>query len=661
MVVLSVGLKPNQETVEMARRLGIELNSYGFAEAPHFRPTETSRPGIYVGGAFGEPKDIPETVIEASCAAAQASALLAEARGSLTREAVYPPERDVSEEEPRVGVFVCHCGINIGGVVNVPEVVDYIKDLPGVVYAERNLYTCSQDTQEKITAKILEQGLNRVVVASCTPRTHEPLFQDTIRQAGLNPHLFELANIREQDAWVHRSEPQVATEKAKQLVKMAVSKARRLQPLQRGTLAVNNQAMVLGGGLAGMTAALSIAEQGFAVYLVEKSASLGGHLRHIRVGFDGSDPQLLLKETIEKVSREPRITVMLESEAVEVSGYVGQYHTVVQAQDGSRSEIEHGVVVVATGGKEITTSSYGYGALEGVITQVELEERLSSGSFQADTEAAAGPVLMIQCVGSRDEDHPYCSRICCSQAIKNALEIKRRSPQAQVAILYRDIRSYGFRERLYREARQVGIAFFQFDPSLPPEVSRDEKGLKVRLVIQPESETLTLEPKLVVLSTGIEAEPRNDRLSRLLKLPLTAEGFFLEAHVKLRPVDFAADGIYLCGLAHSPRSMDETIAQAKAAAVRATALLAKKELTATPIIAEVNPRLCAACGLCVEICPYGARRLEPGASHAEVVEVLCQGCGACVVACPNKASQQRGFEFLQVSAMIDAALENSKN
>jgi heterodisulfide reductase subunit A len=646
----------------MASRLGLELNEFGFAEAPIYNPTKTSVPGIFVAGAFGEPKDIPETVIEASCAASQASALLSKARGTLTREAVYPPERDVTEEEPRVGVFVCHCGINIGGIVNVPEVVEYAKSLPGVVYAERNLYTCSQDTQEKITAKVLEQGLNRVVVASCTPRTHEPLFQDTIRQAGLNPHLFELANIREQDSWVHRTQPQVATEKAKGLVTMAVAKATRLKALKRGTLDVQHQALVIGGGLAGMTAALSIAAQGFPVYLVEKSPELGGHLRHIFTGFNGKDPQQVLKDRIAKISADPRITVLLESEVVEVKGYVGQYTSTVQAKDGSRQEFIHGVIVVATGGQEIAPKKYGYGALPGVITQRELEAALGQ---QATNEKRQGnfvggrsSVVMIQCVGSRDEEHPYCSRVCCSQAIKNALEIKQRDPEADVTVLYRDIRSYGFRERLYHDARKAGVLFLEFDADEPPQVSSGAEGkLSVQVKVQPEGRTINLNADQVVLSAGIEPEPGNKALGQLLKLPLTAEGYFLEAHVKLRPVDFAADGVFLCGLAHSPRAMDETIAQAQAASIRAVALLAKKELTATPIIASVNPRLCAACGICVDICPYGARRLEPGDTYAKVVDVLCQGCGACVVACPNKASQQRGFEFGQVSAMIDAALE----
>ncbi len=657
MVVLATGLKPTPEAQATARRLGVELNEFGFAEAPDYHPTTTSRPGIYVAGAFSEPKDIPETVIEASCAAAFASAGLAGARGTLTRQMVYPEERNVSEEEPRVGVFVCHCGINIGGVVNVPEVVEFAKGLPNVVYAERNLYTCSQDTQEKITKVIAEQGLNRVVVASCTPRTHEPLFQDTIRQAGLNRYLFELANLREQDAWVHRGSPEQATHKAMQLVAMAVAKAKRLRPLQRGTLNVEPSALVIGGGLAGMTAALSIAAQGFQVTLVEREAFLGGHLRHIYTGLDGSSPQALLQETIQRLAGEPRIRVLLEAQVAEITGYVGQFHSVIESRGGERTEVAHGVVIVATGGQEIRPQAYGYGQLSGVLTQRELEAHLNSDEAQID-EKPPQSVVMIQCVGSRDEAHPYCSRICCTQAIKNALEIKKRSPKTRVTILYRDLRSYGFRERLYRQARQAGVMFLQYDPENKPRVKQTGSGLEVEVASQPENEVVTLAADLVVLSAGIEAEPGNESLSRLLKLPLTSEGFFLEAHVKLRPVDFAADGVFLCGLAHSPRGVDETIAQAQAASVRAVGLLAKKELTATPIIASVNPRLCAACGICVEVCPYGARRLEPGMKYAEVIDVLCQGCGACVAACPNKASQQRGFEFLQISAMIDAAVEN---
>jgi len=704
LVVLSVGLRPSAETVEMARRLGIELNRYGFAEPAPFTPGQTSHPGIFVAGAFAEPKDIPETVIEASCAAAQASALLAPARHTLTRMPLYPPERDISDEPPRIGVFICHCGINIGAVVDVPAVVEYARTLPDVVYAEHNLYTCSQDTQERIRQRIEEYGLNRVIVASCTPRTHEPLFQDTLRQAGLNPHLFEMANIREQDSWVHHATPEIATQKAEELVAMAVAKARKLRPIQRGTFEIDHRALVIGGGLAGMTAALSIAEQGYPVYLVERERELGGNLRHIHVGVPvlgsgfrvpgselrvassefrvpGSrvDPQALLRRTVERVRDHPLITVFTGAEVEEVSGYTGKFRSLLRLADGKVQEVTHGAIVVATGAQQITPTEYGYGELPGVITQRELEFRISNFEFRNPQS-----VVMIQCVGSRNETHPYCSRVCCTEAIKNALEIKRLSPETEVTILYRDIRSYGFREELYREARRRGVIFLEYDKDKPPRVMEsagqrvgesasrrisesasrrgDEatrqrgSGLEVEVAVQPENEVMRLPTDLVVLSAGIEPNPDNEALARLLKLPLNEDGFFLEAHVKLRPVDFAADGIYLAGLAHSPRFLDETIAQAQAAAMRAVTLLSKKELEATPIIASVNPRLCSACGLCVEVCPYDARVLEPGAPHAEVIEVLCQGCGACIVACPNKASQQKGFEFGQLFSMVDAAL-----
>jgi heterodisulfide reductase subunit A-like polyferredoxin len=618
----------------------------------------TNRPGIFVAGGFAEPKDIPETVIEASSAAANASCLLADSRGTLTRQPVYPMERDISGEETRVGVFVCHCGINIGGVVDVPQVVEYARTLPNVVYAEQNLYTCSQDTQGKITEVVKEQGLNRVVVASCTPRTHEPLFQDTIRQAGLNPHLFELANIREQDSWVHRSlGREVATAKAKDLVRMAVAKASRLQPIQRASFEVNHDAMVVGGGLAGMTAALTVADQGFDVVLLEREGELGGNLRHIFTGFDGTDPQNLLRETIRQVRNNKRITVVMDAELREVSGYVGAFQTRVRQKDGAWHEFKHGAFIIATGGREIVPVEYGYRQLAGVMTQREYEQLLGSGEPGGESALRPQSVVMVQCVGSRDDAHPYCSRICCSEAAKNALKTKELFPEAQVAILYRDIRTFGFREELYRQAREKGVVFLEYDPETKPVVEGQNGRLVVRVAAQPENEEVMLEADAVVLSAGIEPLPENSELAQLIKVPMDQDGFFLEAHVKLRPLDFAADGIYLCGLAHSPRFIDETIAQAKGAAVRAVRVLAKERLDATAIVAKVNPRLCAACGICVDTCPYHARVIpEDDGNYAHVIDVLCQGCGACVVACPNGATQQKGFEYKQVLSVIDAAL-----
>jgi heterodisulfide reductase subunit A-like polyferredoxin len=662
LVVLSVGLQPPEGTRELAERLGIETNEFGFVECPMLQPVRTTRPdgsvidGIFVAGAFSEPKDIPETVIEASCAAAQASALLADARGTLTEERVWPEERDVSDEPPRVGVFICHCGINIGSVVDVPEVVEFVASLPDVAYAEQNLYTCSQDTQQRIRECIEEYRLNRVVVASCTPRTHEPLFQETIRAAGLNPHLFQMANIREQDSWVHRGDPQVATEKAKDLVRMAVAKTRQLCPIDRGISEVNHRALVIGGGLAGMTAALSVAEQGFGVTLVERENELGGNLKHIYTALPGEDgdPQALLQRTIEAVSANPRITVLTGAEVVDMGGYVGQYRSTVKLADGRLEEIQHGTVIVATGARQVEPQEYLYGEHARVVTQRELEEMLVSDLQSPISDLQS--VVMIQCVGSRDEKHPYCSRVCCTEAIKNALAIKERSPRTDVYILYRDIRTFGFKERYYREARQKGVVFLQYDKDQKPEVKVADNQLRVDVVVQPEGERFTLDTDLVVLSAGIEPNVDNDALAQRLKVPLAEDGFFLEAHVKLRPLDFAADGVYLCGMAHSPRFLDETIAQAHGAAVHAVSLLARDELDATPIVASVDPLLCTACGLCVDICPYDARTLEPGAASAEVIEVLCQGCGACIVACPNKASQQKGFGIGQVYEMLDAMI-----
>jgi heterodisulfide reductase subunit A len=536
--------------------------------------------------------------------------------------------------------------------VRVPEVMEYAKTLPNVVYAEQNLYTCSQDTQEKIKQKVLEHGINRVVVASCTPRTHEPLFQDTIRQAGLNPYLFDLANIREQDSWVHRGDRDVATDKAKGLVTMAVAKASRLKPLYRQTLDLDHRALVVGGGLAGMTAALSIAEQGFDVHLVEREEQLGGNLRHIYTTLDdGADPQKILAALIERVSANPRIHIYLGSEVEDVRGYVGQYTTTIRFKDGRREEVGHGAVVVATGANEIKPREYLCGQHPAVITQRELEERLRNTQSPIPNS-----VVMIQCVGSRDDEHPYCSRICCTQAIKNALELKRRNPQTQVAVLYRDIRSYGFRELAYRQAREEGVLFLEYSEKQKPMVQDARGKTQVEVVVQPEGTKVTLDADLVVLAAGIEPHKDNDVLAKLLKVPLSEDGFYLEAHAKLRPLDFAADGVYLAGLAHSPRFIEETMAQANGAAVRAVTLLSRKQLQSAAIIAAVNERLCSACGICVDVCPYSARVLDEEKGYAKVLEVLCQGCGACVAACPNGASYQRGFEFKQIFGMIDAAL-----
>ena len=652
LVVLSVGMRPPKGVEELAKALGIKLNKYNFCSTETFSPLETSRPGIYVCGAFASPKDIPESVAQASGAAAKAASIIATERDKLTVAKELPPEIDVSGEEPRIGAFICHCGINIGGVVNVPEVVEYVKTLPNVVYAEENLYTCSQDTQRRIREKIKEHNLNRVVVASCTPRTHEPLFRETIREAGLNIYLFEMANIRDQCSWVHMHEHEEATEKAKDLVRAAVAKARLLRPLPKPMINVTPAGLVIGGGLSGMTAALELAKQGFEVHLVEKEKELGGHLRSIYYVLGSEDPQERLRSIIREVSENERIHVYLNAEVANVKGYVGNFKTTLNC-DGEKKEIEHGVVIVATGAVEYKPTEYLYGVDERVLTQRELEERLAKGLFNAQT------VAMIQCVGSRNEVRPNCSRICCSQAVKNALKIKELSPETDVYVLYKDIRTYGFKEDYYRQAADKGVLFVRYDDENKPTVTQENGKLKV-LVWEPVVKAwVPIEPDLLALSAATVPNPDNQRISEMLKVPLSKDGFFLEAHMKLRPVDFATDGVFLCGLAHWPKSIEESISQACAAAARAITILSKKALEVEGAIASVNEDFCSGCRICESLCEYGAIEMKEveGKLRARVLEALCKGCGVCGSSCPTGAISMLHFMDDQILAQVRAALK----
>ena len=650
LVILATGITPSQKVKELAQRIGLGLNEYGFCLKEGFSPTETATPGIFVGGAFAEPKDIPETVIEASSAAAEASRLLAPARGTLTTKKEYPEEKPFTEDEPRIGVFICRCGRNIGGYMDIPAIVEHAQTLPHVAFAGENLYTCSQDSLEKIKAEIEEHELTRVVVASCTPLTHAPLFRDTIREVGLNPYLFEMASLREHVSWVHMNEPEKATEKAKKIVAMAVAKAALLTPIEQGYFDLNKQGLILGGGLAGMTAALSLAEQGFTVHLVEKESELGGHLTHIYRTIDGKDVQQFLQKTREDVEGNELIHVYTDAEVKEVSGYLGNYTTTVYlSKEEKTTELNHGVAIIATGAKEFEPKEYLYGQNSNVISQADLEKRLCEG----DT-SGVNKVVMIQCVGSRDNEHPYCSRICCTQAVKNAIKIKEINADAEVVILYRDIRTYGFREKYYLEARRKGVLFIRYDEEKKPDVSEENGKIDVTLIDPVVGQEVRFNPDLLVLSTGVYGE--NDELAQILKLPLTEDGFFMEAHTKIRPLDFTADGMFLCGLAHSPRTIEETIAQAKGASIRAVTILSKDKIQAKAEIPMVNEKWCSGCGVCELVCPYDARKVNEETKIAEVVEVLCQGCGACATACPSGVTQQKNFEKEEVFTMIDVAL-----
>ncbi len=662
LVVLSVGMEPPKNVNAMAERFGVALNKFNFCGTTLFQPAESSREGIYVAGPFASPKDIPETVMQASAAAAKVLALLKDSRGTLVTPKQYPAEREVKGEEPRVGVFVCHCGTNIGGVVNVPAVVEYAKTLPNVVYAENNLYTCSNDTQDLIREKIAEHGLNRVVVASCTPRTHEPLFRNTLRETGLNPYLFEMANIRDQCSWVHMHEPEKATQKSKDLVRMAVAKARLLEPLTKRSVKITKSALVIGGGLAGMTASLLLAEQGYDAYLVEREKELGGNLRHIRYLFNGESPQDELIRLRARVFQNNRIHFFTGATVENIDGTIGDFHTKISA-NGHRAEITHGVVIVATGAKEYQPKEYLYGQDERVLTQRQLEERLASGdAFLTANECGPKTVVMIQCVGSRDEGRPYCSRVCCSQAIKNALMIKNVSPETYVYILYRDIRTYGFKESYYTEARKKGVIFIRYEEASKPEVSANGHGLKVAVVDQTLGMPLTVSADLVVLSAGIHPHESNHEIAQFLKVPLNSEGFFLEAHMKLRPVDFMTDGVFLCGLAHSPKTIEESILQAQAAASRAATILSQDSIEMEANISEVVDENCDGCAYCVDTCPFKAITLLEymwKGSIKKVVdanETICKGCGCCEATCPKKGVFVRGFTLDQIEAQIHAAL-----
>ncbi len=652
MVILSVGLLPPSDAREISEKFKIKLNEYGFAETLTFDPVVV-REGIYVAGVFSEPKDIPETVIQASAASSKVLTLLKDAKGTLIKEMILPPERDVKDEEPKIAVFVCHCGTNIAGVIDVKEVSEYSKTLPNVFYSETLLYACSADAQERIKEIIKEHKINRVVVAACTPRTHEVLFQNTLREAGLNPYLFELASIREHSSWVHMEKKKEATEKAKDIVKRAVTKVRLSEPLYPSKIPVNKRALVIGGGVAGMVSALEIANQGYEVIIVEKEEELGGNARNLHYLLNGEDPKKFLKELIDKVNSNGKIKVLRNSKFESIEGSVGNFKTKVRS-NGKIHEIEHGVIIIATGAKEYKPKEYLYGKNGKIMTQLEIENKITDRSFANALKDKT--VVMIQCVGSRDEERPYCSRICCAQAIKNALKIKELSEDTEVYVLYRDIRTYGFKEKYYTLARQKGVKFIRYSENRKPEVKEENGKLLVSVFDEVLGIPLKIETDYLVLSTGIVPPDDNKELSQLCKTPVTKEGFFLEAHMKLRPVDFATDGIFLAGLAHFPKTLDETIIQAQAASGRAGIILSKDYIESEPYIAVIDEEKCSGCHVCISLCPYHAISFLKEKNVAKIEEVLCKGCGVCVGACPSKAINQKQFRDIQIFEEIKALL-----
>ena len=658
MVVLSVGLNPPADIEGLASKLDIELNSHGFCKTNPVNPMETSRPGIFISGAFQGPVDIPESVFSASGAGSQCGELLDHRRGKLTQERVYPPERDVSGEEPRIGVFVCHCGANIGRVVDVPSTVDYALTLPNVVYAQEQLFSCASNCAKEITDMIEEKGLNRVVLAACSPRTLEPLFWDTVREGGLNPYYFEFANIREHCSWVHAKEPAEATRKAKDLTRLSIARACHLEPLREIDLPVDKRGLVIGGGIAGMTCALSIAEQGHEVHLVERDADLGGMARRIHSTLEGLDVQAYLRDLTRKVYQHPSVHVYTDATITEATGYVGNFVTTVKSERGI-TEIKHGATVIATGVDVYQPTEYLYGEDERVMTHLELEEKIA----QRDERVInAKSLVMIQCVGCRNEERTYCSRICCSESVKNALKLKEINPDVDIYILFRDMRTYGFIEDFYREAANREVKFIRYEPDDKPQVEAVQEGGRSILRITASDlilgKKITIDADVLALAAAVIPSAENKEIAQSFKVVLGPDDFFKEAHVKLRPVEFATDGVYLCGTAHYPKHIPEAINQAYGAAGRVLTLLSHDTVVASGSVCEVDERKCIGCGECATACIYSAIELSDTkqGKKASVNPVLCKGDGLCNSKCPTGAIQLKHFTDEEIISQIDAAV-----
>ncbi|MFH1060587.1 MAG: FAD-dependent oxidoreductase [Pseudomonadota bacterium] len=651
LVVLSQGLEMNPDTAALCGRLGLELGQTGFVSTGSFTPVASSRPGIYVCGALAGPKDIPLSVMEASAAACAAGGGLAQVRGSQVTTPPVTPERPVKGDSPRVGVFVCSCGINIAGVVDVKEVMDYAAGLPNVAYVENNLFTCSQDTQDKMAQVIRDQGLNRIVVAACSPRTHEPLFQETLKAAGLNKYLFDLANIRNQGSWVHAHEPEKATLRAKDQVRMAVAKASLLEPLSEAKLSIRPSAMVIGGGIAGMNAALELARQGYPTHLVERDNALGGNARLIRATAKGESVADYLADLNAQIEALPELTVHLGATIAEVTGFVGNFKTTLNS-DAGQEVIEHGVTIIATGAAEYQPHEYLYGSHPAVKTHLELDAAIMAGEIDPQKTNTA---VFIQCVGSREPEHPYCSKVCCTHSVESALWLKEHNPNCQVVILYRDMRTFGERELLYKDARSKGVLFVRYDLDKKPTVTSDGERVLVQAMDPILGRPVQIEADLLCLASAIVSH-KDEGLAQMFKIPLDQDGWLLEAHVKLRPVDFATDGVFMAGLAHYPKPIEEAVAQALAAVARAVTVLSRQEMYLPGTVAVIDQKKCVGCGVCWEVCPYNA--ISPDENGLAVVNAaLCKGCGTCVASCRSGAPNLRGFSNQDVLAQITAMLE----
>jgi heterodisulfide reductase subunit A len=661
MVVLAVGMEPPARSAELSRMMGIELNEHGFCETDKFQPLQTSQPGVYVAGAFQSPKEIAETVFDAAGAAGEVMRVFHDSLGVLNNPREYPflrrtdglgEERDVSSETPRIGVFLCGCGPMVSHTLDLDEIAKKTENLPSVALVEKIDYACFPEGLDAIVDSIERCNLNRVVVAACSPRTHEPLFQFAVRRAGLNPYLFQMANVREYCAWVHDDKPAEATVKATELVRMGVYRAARLEAVRRIAIQPYRSALVMGGGVAGMTAALTIADSGYDVSLIERDGALGGNLRHIYYLAEGLNPQRLLRDLINRVRGHHRIEVYTKTELSEWSGSIGRFKTTVRSDDGETTELEHGVTVVATGGREGTPDAYLHGEDDRVVTQLELEDWIA---HQPEKLSELKSIVMIQCVKPKEVENFYCSRTCCTNTMKNAIRLKMLNPACQVTVLYKDIITYGFREQFYTEARRKGVVFVRYTDDDAPVVYHSEGGLRMEVNDPTLGRRYALKPELLVLSMTIIASDGTRALANKMGLPISTEGFFLEADLKMRPMDFINEGIFLCGMAHYPRFLEEAISSAQAAAGRALTILNLDPFYVGGVVADVEAKKCVGCLTCVRTCPFGIPQLrydEPGVGalggHAWIDPALCQGCGTCTGECPACAIQLAHYRDDQI-------------
>ncbi|THB73469.1 MAG: CoB--CoM heterodisulfide reductase iron-sulfur subunit A family protein [Desulfobacteraceae bacterium] len=650
MVVLSTGFRMNSETAVLAEKIGVELDPYQFVKTDHFNAVETSKPGVYVCGVAQTPKDIPETMVQGSAAASMAASNLPAMADALPEEELIP-ERDVSGEDPKVGFFICDCGMEIGGVIQVSEIVEFAKGLPRVAVSQAVGYGCSSESMAVIEESIKTNGLNRVVIGGCSPRTHEAKFQDLLRRAGLNKYLVEIVNLRDQNTWAHLGEPDKALQKAFRLVESGISGVLQTRPLVDHTLPMNRNALVVGGGVTGMTAALQLADQGIKVYLVERAPVLGGVAQTIRKTIEGEDVGAFLNQLVKDVTAHDNIQVLTRSIIVDHSGMPGRFQTGIQT--GVRMnymQLDHGVTILATGALPNRPAIYGLGSHDGIMTQLDLDTLLDESPEKVQE---MDQVVMIQCAGSREPDNPNCSRICCQAAIKNALRVKALNPEASVYVLYRDIRTYGMYEDFYREARNQDVQFIRFTRDTKPDVRVESGRVYVSVFDGIIGRTIDIETDLLALSTGMIADDETtEDLAMMFHVPRTSDNYFLEDHVKLRPVDMSVRGIFLAGTAHSPKTIPESITQARAAAGRAQTMLAKQEINLGASVAKVDGSKCATCLVCVRACPFSIPLINED-RYSQIDPAKCQGCGICVAECPAKAIQLMAFEDDQILAKLD--------